>query len=72
MLRFEIEATAFCHQMVRALVGAHVAAGAGRITAAAVGALLRAGSRQGAPTIAPPGGLCLTGVTYPPELHLPF
>jgi tRNA pseudouridine38-40 synthase len=71
VLRFEIEANAFCHQMVRSLVGAHVAAGEGRMTAADVGVLLRSAERTGAPTLAPAAGLCLVGVRYPPELSPP-
>jgi tRNA pseudouridine38-40 synthase len=71
VLRFEIEANAFCHQMVRSLVGAHVAAGEGRMTAADVGLLLRSADRTGAPTLAPAAGLCLVAVRYPPELAPP-
>ncbi|MDA8291010.1 MAG: tRNA pseudouridine(38-40) synthase TruA [Actinomycetota bacterium] len=67
-LRFEIEAVAFCHQMVRSVVGAIVAAGSGRIRPSDVVALLRSGSRSGAPPIAPPHGLALVAVAYPEEL----
>jgi tRNA pseudouridine38-40 synthase len=65
LLCFEIESNAFCHQMVRSLVGSLVAVGAGRITGAEIGRRLRSGERQGAPTLAPPHGLCLLGVRYP-------
>ncbi|HLI42945.1 MAG TPA: tRNA pseudouridine(38-40) synthase TruA, partial [Acidimicrobiales bacterium] len=67
-LVLEIEANAFCHQMVRSVVGALVAVGQGRITAADVHALLRSGSRSGAPQPAPPQGLCLVLVRYPEDL----
>ncbi len=67
-LRFEIEAAAFCHQMVRSIVGALVAAGSGRIRPSDVVALLRSGSRAGAPTLAPAHGLCLVAVGYPDAL----
>jgi tRNA pseudouridine38-40 synthase len=70
LLRFEIEAQAFCHQMVRSLVAALVAAGEGKITAAAILGLLRSGERAGTPAPAPPRGLCLVAVRYPPDLHL--
>jgi len=68
LLRFEIEAKAFCHQMVRSAVGALVAAGTGRIRPSDVVALLRSGDRTGAPQLAPPQGLCLVAVRYPDDL----
>ncbi len=68
LLSFEIEAGAFCHQMVRSIVGALVAAGEGRMRPSDVVALLRSGSRSGAPTLAPPHGLCLVAVRYPSAL----
>jgi tRNA pseudouridine38-40 synthase len=66
---FEIEANAFCHQMVRSVVGLLVAVGQGKVSAAAVHELLRSGGgrSQLAPP-APPGGLCLELVRYPEEL----
>ena len=67
-LAFEIAANAFCHQMVRAIVGTLVAAGAGRRRASDVVALLHSGSRCGAPPLAPAAGLCLVGVGYPEDL----
>ena len=65
---FDIEAKAFCHQMVRSIVGALVAVGEGRLRPSDVVALLRSGSRRGAPTLAPSEGLCLVAVRYPEEL----
>jgi tRNA pseudouridine38-40 synthase len=64
-LRFEVEASAFCHQMVRSLVGTLVAVGRGRLKAGDVAAILRAKDRKGAAEPAPPHGLCLWEVTYP-------
>jgi tRNA pseudouridine38-40 synthase len=64
VLRFEIEAKAFCHQMVRSLVGSLVAVGEGRMTPADIYALLRSGNRAGAARPAPPHGLCLIAVRY--------
>lgn len=64
LLRFDIVAGSFCHQMVRSVVATLVEAGRGRASAATVMALLEAGSRSGAPQPAPPQGLCLVAVTY--------
>jgi tRNA pseudouridine38-40 synthase len=66
----EIEANAFCHQMVRALVGALVAVGQGKLTAADVLSLLKQGERSPAAQPAPAQGLCLVLVRYPDE-HVP-
>lgn len=68
LLRFEIEARSFCHQMVRSLVAALVAAGTGRLRPSDVVALLHRARRDGLPAPAPPGGLTLVAVRYPPEL----
>ncbi len=64
VLRFEIEASAFCHQMVRSLVGTLVAVGLGKVRAGDIGALIRARTRAEASEPAPPHGLCLWEVTY--------
>jgi tRNA pseudouridine38-40 synthase len=65
LLRFDIEADSFCHQMVRSLVAELVEVGKGGPTAADVVAFLKAGDRSGLPAPAPPNGLCLVSVTYP-------
>jgi tRNA pseudouridine38-40 synthase len=67
VLRFEIEATSFCQQMVRALVGSMVAMGDGRRRAGEMAAILRARSRSAAVFLAPPNGLTLWQVDYPPD-----
>ena len=64
LLRFEIEASSFCQQMVRAVVGTLVDVGLGRRTAAEVNLALRARTRAKAGPVAPPHGLCLWQVTY--------
>ena len=64
VLSFWIEANAFCHQMVRSVVGLLVEVGRGRRTAADVGFVLRAADRAAAPSPAPPQGLCLWEVRY--------
>ncbi|MDQ6928106.1 MAG: tRNA pseudouridine synthase A [Actinomycetota bacterium] len=67
VVRFEIEATSFCQQMVRALVGLMVAMGDGRQRAGEMSSILRARSRAAAVHMAPPQGLCLWAVKYPEE-----
>jgi tRNA pseudouridine38-40 synthase len=64
LLRFEVAAVSFCHQMVRSTVAAMVEVGRGRSNPARLVAMLRAADRAGAPDPAPPHGLCLIGVTY--------
>lgn len=64
LLRFDVAAGSFCHQMVRSMVGALVQVGRGRATTADLVARLRSGSRAGAPQPAPPHGLCLEAVSY--------
>ena len=65
LLRFEIEASSFCQQMVRSLVGTMVTMGAGRRRAGEMAGVLRARDRSLAGQIAPPHGLCLWSVAYP-------
>ena len=65
ILRFEIRATAFCHQMVRSLVGTLVEVGLGRRRAGDVRGILLARDRARAGAVAPPHGLCLWEVGYP-------
>ncbi|MEY4607540.1 MAG: tRNA pseudouridine synthase [Actinomycetota bacterium] len=64
LLRFEIRATAFCHQMVRSIVGTLVEVGAGDIRAGDVRSILLRRDRQAAGRVAPPHGLTLWDVGY--------
>jgi tRNA pseudouridine38-40 synthase len=64
MLRFEITATSFCHQMVRSIVGTLVDVGLGKRTPGDMTGVLRARDRSAAPTVAPPHGLVLWAVGY--------
>ena len=64
LLRFEITANAFCHQMVRSVVGLLVDVGRGRTRAGDVLGIIRARDRHAAPSPAPPQGLCLWSVAY--------
>lgn len=65
VLRFTVEASAFCHQMVRSLVGTLVEVGAGRRRAGEVRGIIEAKDRSAAGQLAPPSGLCLWEVRYP-------
>lgn len=68
-LRFEIEANAFCHHMVRSIVATLVGVGQAKLTVAdVVGCLRASGERCFGGQMAPPEGLCLTAVRYPAEL----
>jgi tRNA pseudouridine38-40 synthase len=67
ILRFDIRANAFCHQMVRAIVGTLVDVGLGRRRAGEVRGILTARDRQAAGQLAPPEGLCLWEVGYDPS-----
>jgi tRNA pseudouridine38-40 synthase len=62
---FDVRANAFCHQMVRSLVGTFVDIGLGRRPPSDMMALIRSGSREDASQLAPPHGLCLWEVGYP-------
>ena len=64
LLAFEIEANAFCHQMVRSLVGTLVDVGMGRKRASDMLWILRSADRAEASQPAPPHGLSLVAVRY--------
>ena len=64
MLEFWIEANAFCHQMVRSVVGTLVEVGLGKKKAGEVTGIIRAADRSAAGQLAPPHGLCLWTVRY--------
>jgi tRNA U38,U39,U40 pseudouridine synthase TruA len=66
LLRFEIAAGSFCHQMVRSLVASLVEVGRGRQNAAGLMERLRAAKRESGPDPAPARGLCLVSVAYAP------
>jgi tRNA pseudouridine38-40 synthase len=65
VIEVRVAANAFCHQMVRSIVGVLVSAGEGRLTAADVMGILRARNRTAVPRVAPPDGLVLDEVVYP-------
>jgi tRNA pseudouridine38-40 synthase len=67
-----VRADAFCHSMVRALVGACIAVGEGRMPAAGALALRDAAARSSAPgfIVVPAKGLTLMEVGYPDDAEL--
>jgi tRNA pseudouridine38-40 synthase len=65
-----VVADAFCHNMVRSLVGALLAVGDGRRPPGWPADVLAARVRDPAVTVAPPHGLCLEEVRYPPDADL--
>jgi tRNA pseudouridine38-40 synthase len=65
-----VVADAFCHNMVRSLVGALLAVGEGRRPAGWPAAVLAAAVRDPAVRVVPPHGLCLEEVGYPPADEL--
>ncbi|MBW8172354.1 tRNA pseudouridine(38-40) synthase TruA [Ornithinimicrobium sp. Arc0846-15] len=65
----DVQADAFCHSMVRALVGAIVRVGEGKFTAETVKEILLARQRDSRMTVMPAHGLSLEEIVYPPD-HL--
>ncbi len=65
-----VRADAFCHSMVRALMGALVAVGEGRQTPAWVGEVLASAARDPRVKVMPAQGLVLEEVVYPPDGQL--
>ena len=64
LLRFEISASSFCHQMVRSIVGTLVDVGRGRRSVDSIPGTLAALDRSAAGPVAPPTGLVLWHVGY--------
>jgi tRNA pseudouridine38-40 synthase len=65
-----VQADAFCHSMVRSLVGALLAVGEGRRAVGWPASLLAAGRRSDEISVAPAHGLTLVAVGYPPDDEL--
>ena len=63
-LEFWVQATAFCHQMVRSFVGTLVDVGMGKIDPDAIPEILEAQDRTAAGQVAPPHGLTFWEVRY--------
>jgi tRNA pseudouridine38-40 synthase len=65
-----VRADAFCHSMVRSLVGSLLAVGDGRRPPPWPAEMLAAGQRDSAVIVAPAHGLTLEEVAYPPDEEL--
>ena len=70
LLVMTVRADAFCHSMVRSLVGAMLAVGEGRRGPDWPGSLLARDRRADDVAVAPPHGLVLEHVAYPPDDQL--
>jgi len=70
VVEMTVVADAFCHSMVRALVGALVAVGESRAPVKWPGQVLAARRRHPAVRVMPPGGLTLEEVGYPDDGEL--
>ena len=70
VVEIELQADAFCHNMVRSIVGALIAVGQGRATPAKVKELLEKANREGSYKVVAPHGLTLLGIGYPPDDQL--
>lgn len=70
LVSVDLEADAFCHNQVRAIVGALLAVGDGRRDSGWPADVLASRRRDGAVHVAPAHGLTLEAVTYPPNDQL--
>jgi len=64
LVHVEIEASGFLYNMARAMAGALVRVGLGKLSPAGLRAMLEASDRRRGPTNLPPNGLCLMEVKY--------
>jgi len=64
LLRFEVTATSFCHQMVRSIVGTLVDVGFARLAVDSMPAILAEHHRNAAGQVAPPHGLTFQAVSF--------
>jgi tRNA pseudouridine38-40 synthase len=70
VLEFTVRADAFCHSMVRSLIGALVEVGSGRRDPEWLAGITRAAVRDSTVVVLPPGGLTLEEVGYPEDSEL--
>ena len=70
MIEIRASADAFCHSMVRSLVGALITVGEGRRPAGWPASLLALSARANDVPVAPAGGLTLVRVDYPADDQL--
>jgi len=69
--RFDFEASAFLHHMVRNLMGALITIGSGNKPPGYMAQLLAERDRELAPPTFPPAGLYFLGPHYDPHLAIP-
>jgi len=70
VIDIEVEADAFCHNMVRSVVGALMSAGSGRTTAKAVRKALKGQRNEHKYKVQAPQGLTLIKINYPAKSKL--
>jgi tRNA pseudouridine38-40 synthase len=70
VIDIEVEADAFCHNMVRSLVGALMSAGSGRTTVREVRKALKGNRNEHAYKVQAPQGLTLIKIAYPAKSKL--
>jgi len=70
LLEVGVQADAFCRSMVRSLIGGLLAVGDGRRSTDWPASLLELSTRAGDVQVAPPHGLTLVEVGYPPDAQL--
>jgi len=66
----EVSADAFCHNMVRSLVGALIAVGEGKLSASELAAIQKEAKRTSQFKVVGPSGLSLSKISYPPAKDL--
>ncbi len=67
VVEIEIQADAFCHNMVRSIVGALIGVGQGKADAAKIKELLEKTNREGSFKVVAPHGLQLMAIGYPAD-----
>lgn len=67
VVEIEIQADAFCHNMVRSIVGALIGVGQGKADAAKIKVLLEKTNREGSFKVVAPHGLQLMAIGYPAD-----
>jgi tRNA pseudouridine38-40 synthase len=70
IIEIELEADAFCHNMVRAITGALIKVGSGDLPPARIKEMLDGAVRTGEFKVVGPEGLSLIAVNYPPDDQL--
>ncbi len=70
LIETTVRADAFCHSMVRSLMGALIAVGEGRCDPSWSAALVARATRDARVTVMPPHGLVLEEVVYPDDAGL--